>query len=268
MSDQELTEAYLNRFGGIARLYGMDSLKALAKSHFMVIGLGGVGTWTAESLARSGVGELTLIDLDDICVTNTNRQIHALASTIGQSKTATLAQRIREINPEIIVHEVEDFLDKSNIQELINADHHMVVDATDSANVKSALVAYCSAIKKPMVMVGSAGGKSDPRAVTSSDLAKTISDPLLAKVRQQLFRIYKFSRDSKRKFNIEAVFSTEQMVYPQPDGNVCQNKSITQEGVKLDCANGFGSSTMVTGTFGFVLASRAIEKFLKKQKLR
>lgn len=264
--DFELSESYLNRFGGVARLYGISNLKALAQAHFVLIGLGGVGTWAAEAIARSGVGEITLIDMDDICVTNTNRQIHALSSTIGQSKTKILAARLKEINPELVVHEVEDFLELENIRELIREDHDMVVDITDAAYIKAALVAYCSALKKPMVTAGSAGGKIDPRQVTSSDLAKTVSDPLLARVRQLLYRKYNFARDRKRKFHVDAVYSAEQMMYPQPGGEVCQQKSAEQDGVKLDCANGFGSATMVTGTFGFVLAARAIDRFLAKSK--
>lgn len=264
----ELSESYKNRFGGVARLYGESSLVALAQAHFVLIGLGGVGTWAAEAIARTGVGEITLIDMDDICVTNSNRQIHALASTIGQSKTKTLAARLKDINPEIIVHQIEDFLELENLQELIQDNHDLVVDVADAAYIKAALVAYCSAIKKPMVTAGSAGGKIDPRLVTSSDLAKTVSDPLLARVRQLLYRKYKFARDKKRKFHVDAVYSTEQMIFPQPDGEVCQQKSATQDGVKLDCANGFGSATMVTGTFGFVLAARAIDKYLAKYKQR
>lgn len=262
---QQLTDGYRQRFGGIARLFGDKALSALACGHFAVVGLGGVGTWVAEALARSGVGELTLIEMDEVCVTNTNRQLHALASTIGQSKNETLAARLRDINPEIIVHCVEDFLDTANIRQYIGNQYDVVVDAMDSAHIKAGLVAYCSAIKLRLVTVGSSGGKRDPRRIEITDLAHTQGDPMLAKVRNQLFRRYKFARDDKRKFRVDAVFSGEQMVYPKPDGSVCMDKKFLTEGVKLDCAGGFGSSVMVTGSFGFAAANQAIERYLQKQ---
>lgn len=149
-----LSEEYRQRFGGVGRLYGSPALEALAQAHIAVIGLGGVGSWTAEALARSGVGELTLIEMDDICITNTNRQVHALASHIGRSKNQAVAARLRDINPEIRIHCVEDFLDTKNLTTLIGPQHHVVVDAMDAAITKSALVAYCSARKIRLVIVG------------------------------------------------------------------------------------------------------------------
>ena len=262
-----LPEPYQLRFSGIARLYGMPALKALSQAHFVVVGLGGVGSWVVEALARTGVGEMTIIDMDDICVTNINRQLPALSSTVGELKTESLAARVRDINPDIKLHIIDDFLDKPNIREYIQPTQHMVIDCIDVANIKSGLVAYCSARKISMVTVGSAGGKTDPRQVTSSDLARTTADPMLSKVRQQLFRFYNFSREANRKFRIEAVYSTEQAVFPKPDGSVCQQKSALDDGVKLDCTTGFGSATMLTGTMGFVAAERAVIKFLRKQGL-
>jgi len=263
-----LTDTYQHRFGGIARLYGQAALEALAKAHFVVIGMGGVGTWAAEALVRSGIGELTIIELDDVCVTNTNRQLHAMQSTVGQQKNSVMASRLLDINPELNLHVVHDFLSKKNLGELIHKDHHVVIDAIDSTNVKASLIAYCSAIKVRLITVGSSGGKSDPRLVLSDDLGRTLSDPMLAKVRNQLFRHHNFSRDPGRKFRIDAVFSTEQMVYPKPDGTVCMDKKGLNQGVKLDCAGGFGSSVMVTGTFGFVAANKGIERYLQKLGLR
>jgi len=262
----ELSSVYLQRFGGIARLYGQDALSALHKAHFAVIGLGGVGTWVAEALARSGVGELTLIELDEVCVTNTNRQLHALSSTIGQSKNQVLSTRLKEINPEIIIHSVEDFLDRDNMKNLIGKHHHVVIDAMDAAHIKAALVAYCLAIKVRLITMGSSGGKRNPQLITVDDLGRSISDPMLAKVRTQLYRHHNFTRDKNRKFRVDAVYSTEQMAYPQPDGSVCMNKQALADGVKLDCAGGFGSSVMVTGTFGFMAATRAIERYLDKYR--
>ena len=252
------------RFGGVGRLYGEKGLEALSKAHMVIVGLGGVGSWAAEALARSGVGNITLIDLDEVCVTNANRQLHALQSTVGQLKARVIAERLISINPELNVHCIEDFLTKNNMRDLVNTHHDAVIDAMDSVHTKSALVAYCSAIKVRLITVGSSGGKTRPTDIRVSDLGRTESDPMLAKIRSQLYRHYKFSRDPGRKFRIDAVYSSEQMVYPKPDGSVCMDKSVLQDGVKLDCAGGFGSSVMVTGTFGFIAASRAIERYLEK----
>lgn len=263
-----LSEEYRQRFGGVGRLYGEAALAALAQAHFVVIGLGGVGTWAAEALARSGVGELTLIEMDEVCITNTNRQSHALASQVGRSKNQVIAERLRDINPEIHIHCIEDFLDSNNLKIFIGPQHHVVVDAMDAAITKGALVAYCSARKIRLVTVGSSGGKSDPTRVQVADLARTEGDPLLAKIRSQLYRHHGFARDTHRKFRVDAVFSPEQMVYPKPDGSVCMEKQALMDGIKLDCAGGFGSSVMVTGSFGFAAAARAIERYLQNIQTR
>ncbi|WP_086933523.1 tRNA cyclic N6-threonylcarbamoyladenosine(37) synthase TcdA [Agarilytica rhodophyticola] len=259
-----LTQNYLERFGGIARLYGEKALVALHKAHFVVVGLGGVGTWTAEALARTGIGTLTLIELDDVCVTNTNRQIHATASNIGRPKNHVIAERLKDINPEICIHQVDNFLHKNNIKDIIKPQHDIVIDATDAAHMKATLVAYCSAIKIRLILCGSSGGKLSPEAITVEDLGRTISDPMLSKVRRHLYRHHNFSRDKNRKFRVDAVYSTEQMIYPKPDGSVSMDKQTLQQGVKLDCAGGFGSAVMVTGTFGFLAASKGIERYLDK----
>ena len=264
--NSQLTDDYLLRFSGIARLYGRPALEALAAAHFVVVGLGGVGSWTAEALARSGVATISLIDMDELCISNINRQLPALTSTVAELKSESLAARLRDINPEITVHCIDAFLAKDNIRELIVPEQDMVIDCIDAASVKSALIDYCSARKIGLVTVGSAGGKADPRCVTSNDLNRTSADPMLAKVRQQLYRWYNFSRDPGRKFRIEAVYSTEQAVFPKPDGSVCQQKSALEGEVKLDCSAGFGSATMLTGTMGFVAAERAIQRFLMRQQ--
>lgn len=255
---------YLQRFGGVARLYGDAALAALSKAHMAIIGLGGVGTWAAEALVRSGVGEITLIELDDICVTNTNRQSHTLQSTVGQTKNRVISARLRDINPDLVLHSIEDFILKSNIAELIGKQHHVVIDATDATHIKAALIAYCSAVKVRLIVCGSSGGKRDPQLITVADLANTRSDPMLAKIRTQLFRHHNFARDTRRKFRVDAVYSTEQMVYPKPDGTVNMDKHVMQQGIRLDCAAGIGSSLMVTGCFGFMAAAKAIERYLEK----
>lgn len=259
------SNAYLQRFASLGRLYGARSLPLLQEAHFLVVGIGGVGTWAAEALARCGIGHITLADLDDICITNTNRQTHALQSTIGQSKTTAMAQRLRDINPEIVVTEIEDFIDPQNVGEHIDQRFHAVLDCSDTAHSKTAIIAHCRYHKQIVVTVGSAGGKRDPRLITSHDLNKTVNDPLLAKVRSQLRRFHNYSRNTKRSFSVEAIYSTEHMVYPNASGEICHTKQFTEDaGTSMDCSGGFGSSVMITGNFGFLAANRAIEKYLKK----
>ncbi|WP_018981656.1 tRNA cyclic N6-threonylcarbamoyladenosine(37) synthase TcdA [Salinimonas chungwhensis] len=248
------------RFGGIQRLYGEASAKRLAQSHVAVIGIGGVGSWSAEALARSGIGEITLIDLDDVCVTNINRQIHALDETVGQPKVEIMAQRICSINPAVRVHAVEDFVTPDNVRGYIHDGFTAVIEATDSIQAKAAILYSCKRQKIPVVTVGGAGGQIDPTQITCADLARTIQDPLAAKLRSVLRRDYGFSKNTKRRFGIECVFSTEQLRYPQPDGSVCFNKSVMENGTRLDCSGGFGAATTVTATFGMVAASRIINK--------
>ena len=260
-----MSEAYALRFGGAARLYGQKALQRLQQAHFAVIGLGGVGSWSAEALARSGVGKITLIDMDEVCITNTNRQIHALSSTTGNAKIEVLAERLKAINPEIQLTLHEEFIDKTNIQSLITKELDVVIDAIDAAYIKAALIAYCSAIKLRLISCGSSGGKLDPTKIEITDLAFTQSDPIFAKIRTALYKQYNFSRDKKRKFRVDAVYSKEQMIYPKPDGSICTRKQTLEAGVKLDCTGGFGSSTMVTGSFGFIAAARAIERYIAGQ---
>lgn len=257
-----LSDNYLQRYGGVARLYGSAALSKLAQAKFTVIGLGGVGSWAAEALARTGVGNLTLIELDDICITNSNRQSHALQGAIGKSKLNQISERLKQINPEITLHEHHDFLTLQNIPELIKPSQHAVIDAIDSVRVKAGLAAYCSALKMRLIMCGSSGGKRDPQKIMVADLSNTKCDRMLAKIRGELYRRYHFSRDSKRRFRIDAIYSEEQMHYPKPDGSVSMEKSIQLDSHKLDCASGYGSSVMVTSTFAMLAASRAVERYL------
>lgn len=259
------SDAWFQRFGGIARLYGEAALLRFARAHVVVVGIGGVGTWVAEALARSGVGEISLIDMDDICITNTNRQLHALQSTIGQQKIEVMAARLLDINPELKVNAVDEFLETDNLSQLIPPTADAVIDAIDAAHVKAALISHCKRHKQIILTVGSAGGKLDPRLITSGDLSRTTNDPLLAKTRNTLRRQYNFSRNTKRVFSVEAVYSSEQMTYPSADGSTCQSKSGLEAGTRLDCSGGFGAVTMVTASFGFVAVSRTLERILQKQ---
>ncbi|MHB0852673.1 tRNA cyclic N6-threonylcarbamoyladenosine(37) synthase TcdA [Stutzerimonas nitrititolerans] len=250
------------RFGGIARLYGRAGLEQLAAAHVAVVGIGGVGSWAAEALARSGVGEISLFDLDDVCITNTNRQIHALEGAVGKPKVDEMAARIRAINPACVVHAVADFVTRETMAEYITEQLDCVIDCIDSVPAKAALIAWCKRRKIQIIATGGAGGQVDPTQIQVTDLNKTFNDPLAAKVRSLLRREYNFSRTPGRTYSVPCVFSTEQLRYPKPDGGVCQSKSFVGEGVKLDCAGGFGAAMMVTASFGMVAAARAVDKLV------
>ena len=253
------------RFGGIKRLYGHQQFDWLQQAHFCVIGIGGVGSWAAEALARTGVGQLTLIDLDDICATNVNRQIHALTGTIGDAKVDAMKARCELINPDIKVNVIDDFITLDNIREHIQGFDY-VIDCIDAVKEKAALIAHCKRVKLPVITTGGAGGQTDPSQISFGDVAKATHDPLLAKVRYILRKQYNFSSNPKRKFNVDCVYSTEQLVYPTSDGEVCQAKQGADGSMNMDCNNGFGSATMVTGSFGFFVAAKAIRKYLDKKQ--
>lgn len=252
------------RFGGIARLYGERALERFRAAHVCVVGVGGVGSWIVEALARSAVGRLTLIDLDNVAESNINRQIQALSTTVGMPKIEALKQRIALINPYCEVELVEDFIDPDNIPEMIGTDRpgaarfDYVVDAIDSVKAKAALIAYCSEHKLPLIVIGGAGGQLDPTKIEVRDLARTEQEPLLKKVRKILRARYGFARGEKNKYHIDAVFSMEPLRYPQSgDGDACEVDANSITG--LNCA-GFGSSMVVTATFGMVAAGHLLRK--------
>lgn len=217
-----------------------------------------------EALARTGIGTITLIDMDDVCVTNTNRQLHALSENIGQPKVEVMKSRILQINPECQVNIVDDFVSATNLTELISMQFDYVIDAIDSIRPKAALLAYCRRYKIPIVTTGGAGGQIDPTQIQVKDLAKTIHDPLAAKLRERLKTDFKIVKNSKGKLGIDCVFSTEQLVYPQSDGTVCTNKSNAEGTMRMDCAASFGAATMVTASFGFVAVSHVLKKLQRK----
>ncbi|MBK5144616.1 tRNA cyclic N6-threonylcarbamoyladenosine(37) synthase TcdA [Budviciaceae bacterium BWR-B9] len=258
------SDAYLQRFSGVARLYGQSALTLFSQARVCVIGIGGVGSWAAEALARSGIGHITLIDMDDVCVTNTNRQIHALRQTVGQPKSEVMARRIAEINPECEVTCIDDFITADNVAEYLTKQFDYVIDAIDSVRPKAALLAYCRRNKIPVVTTGGAGGQIDPTQIQVVDLAKTIQDPLAAKLRERLKSDFGVVKNGKGKLGIDCVFSTEQLVYPQADGSVCGVKSTAEGPKRMDCASGFGAITMVTASFGFVAVSHALKKMLAR----
>lgn len=262
-----MNDDYAFRFGGLRRLYGTRAAEAFRHAHVVVVGVGGVGSWTVEALARSGIGKLTLIDLDDVCVSNVNRQLHALDGTIGRPKVEVLAERCRAIHPGIVVEAVTAFVTPANLATRLpsNADH--VVDAIDSVAPKAALIAWCKRNKVPVTVTGAAGGQTDPTRIQIADLSRTEHDPLLAKVRARLRRDYGFSRNPKRRFSVECVYSDEQLVYPGSDGEVCFTKPGQGESTRLDCASGFGAATFVTGSFGFAAAARVMARLAKRASL-
>ena len=250
-----MTEDYLNRFGGIARLYGIASLERFSKAHVMVIGLGGVGSWTIEALARSGVGQFTLIDLDDLCVTNTNRQIHATTETIGQSKAIVLAKRILQINPDARCTVEQTFYSEKNSEDLLSTTPNAVVDAIDSVRAKCHLLATCHEKNIPVIASGAAGGRIDASQIRLDDLSRTFGDALLLSVRKRLRSEYRFPKAEKKapKFKIPAVFSPESPKFPTCDGNTSTTRPEEMPG-GIKCDSGYGAATHLTATFGNLLA--------------
>jgi tRNA A37 threonylcarbamoyladenosine dehydratase len=253
------------RFSGLVRLYTNVGLTRLQNANIAVVGIGGVGSWSAEALARTAVGNITLIDLDDIALSNVNRQIHALSSTTEGSKVEVMKQRILDINPQCKVTAIEDFVTTETLQNYITTSFDVVIDAVDSVKAKAAMIAFCKRNKVKIITVGGAGGQIDPLKVTCNDLAKTIQDPLAAKLRSDLRRFYNFSKNPKRNFGVECVYSTEQLRYPQADGSVSFEKNQQQGTGKMDCATGFGAFVGVTATFGLVAATRAIQYIVERK---
>lgn len=248
---------FARRFGGIARLYGERALERFRTAHVCVIGVGGVGSWVVEALARSAIGRLTLIDLDNVAESNINRQIQALSSTIGLPKIEALKRRIAEINPFCEVTLVEDFIDRDNLDTMIGTDRFdYVIDAIDSVKAKAALIAHCSKHGIPLLTSGGAGGQLDPTRVEVRDLGRTEQEPLLKKVRKILRAHYGFAKGEKNKYHIDAVFSTEPLRYPD-SGDACAVDANSVTG--LNCA-GFGSGMVVTATFGMVAAGHVLRR--------
>ena len=245
------------RFGGIARLYGERALERFRAAHVCVVGVGGVGSWIVEALARSAVGRLTLIDLDNVAESNINRQIQALSTTIGMPKIEALKQRIALINPYCEVELIEDFIDPDNIPQMVApGKYDYVFDAIDSVKAKAALIAHCRDHALPLIVIGGAGGQTDPTKIEVRDLARTEQEPLLKKVRKILRAQYGFAKGEKNKYHIDAVFSMEPLRYPEA-GDACAIDANSVTG--LNCA-GFGSSMVVTATFGMVAAGHMLRK--------
>jgi len=247
------------RFGGVARLYGEAGLARFARARVGVIGLGGVGTWAAEALARSGVGRLRLIDLDHVSESNTNRQIHALETEFGKAKVVAMAERIALINPQAQIEAIEEFVTAGNVPHLLDG-LDIVIDCIDQVPAKAALVARARITGLPVVTCGGAGGRKDPLRIRRADLARTHGDPLLAALRQRLRQEYGFSPARGKVaplFGVAAIFSDEQLQWPHLAVPSPQADAAVP-GSPLACG-GYGSAVTVTATMGFAAAACALE---------
>ena len=259
--------SWQERFSGIDRLYGRGALERFAASRVAVVGLGGVGSWAVEALARSGVGALTLIDADDLCVSNTNRQLPALEGQYGRGKAEAMAERCRAINPQVEVRAVASFLTPANMEALLGERFDVVLDACDSFRSKVEAIAWCRRRKQPIVTVGSAGGRIDPTLVRVRDLSKTEHDAMLALIRRKLRGEFNFPKGPKRYFGVPAIYSLENVRYPQADGTVCglRPQLGADAALKLDCGAGLGAATHITGAFAFAAVGKILEMLLKQR---
>lgn len=253
------------RFGGLQRLYGTSVTSTLTQAHVLVAGLGGVGSWCAEALARTGVGRLTLIDLDHIAESNINRQVHALSHTMGQAKVTAMAERLQAINPAIELHLVDDFVTPENAPALLASHPNVVLDCTDDVPAKTALVCHATAMGLPLLVCGAAGGKYDPLSLQRGDLAQAQYDALLSRLRQQLRRHHGFPKGNAKagkgqrspKMGVQALWFAQETRLPEA---WLQDSSDPLQG--LSCA-GYGSAVAMTATMGLVAADYAVQCLLK-----
>ena len=250
-------QQYDARFSGMRRLFGDVGQDRLRRAHVCVIGLGGVGSWAVEALARSGLGELTLVDLDDVCVSNVNRQLHALDGELGKPKVEVLERRVRAINPDCSLHPLHAFFLKSNAADILQVRYDYVLDAIDSPARKCLLIALCRERAIPVITTGASAGRRDPTALEVVDLAFSSHDRLLQEVRKKLRTRHGFPRGD-HPFGVECVVSREPVAYPGKDGSVCAAPEPGAD-LRLDCESGFGTAGFVTGTFGLVAASRVVQ---------
>jgi tRNA A37 threonylcarbamoyladenosine dehydratase len=254
---------YEARFGGIQRLFGVTGQERLARAHVGVVGIGGVGSWAVEALARSGVGALTLVDLDDVCISNVNRQLHAVTGEFGKPKVTAMTERVRLIHPDCQVRELQMLFTASTADEILSARFDAMLDAIDSPSMKALLIAKCRAAGIPVITTGGAGGRCNPALIRVEDLARTTHDGLLHNVRKLLRAEHGFPRDTKTEFGVRCVFSPEQQVFPTADGSVCAAPEPGSN-LRLDCRSGYGTATFVTGAFGFAAAAEVVKLVVEK----
>ncbi|WP_411826515.1 ThiF family adenylyltransferase [Luteolibacter sp. AS25] len=264
-----LSEDTKDRFGGVARLYGERVLARLVAARVVVVGIGGVGSWTVEALARSGVGKIRMVDLDEICVTNVNRQLHAMDGQIGRQKTAAMAERVRLINPGCELEVIEGFFTERSVEEVLGGEIDGVVDAIDSMQHKALLLAECRRRGIPVVTCGGAGGKRDATRIIVRDLAFSGKDALLHGLRKKLRKEHGFPKvemgQKPDEMGIAAVFSDEPPIYPGADGEVSCERPEGAD-VRLNCASGYGTAAHMTGAFGLAAAGAMLD--LLEQDLR
>jgi tRNA A37 threonylcarbamoyladenosine dehydratase len=251
---------YDQRFSGIGRLVGRQGLARLQAAHVCVVGLGGVGSWAVEALARSGIGALTLIDLDDVCVTNINRQLPALTDTVGRPKAEVLAERIRGINPLCRVEPLPEFFTAATADRLLAPAYGFVIDAIDRMSNKALLIAAAHERSRRVLTVGGAGGRRDPTQIRTGDLGDASGDELLRQVRKKLRRDHGFgagTQTQKMHWGIRCVWSGEPQVFPRPDGS-CGPEPEEGTSHAMNCDSGFGTGVFVTGAFGLAAAAEVV----------
>ncbi len=267
-----MESTYHQRFGGIARLYGNAGLDRLRTAHVCIIGVGGVGSWIVEALARSGIGALTLIDMDDVCITNINRQLPALDDTLGLPKVRVLAERVGLINPECRVNQVLEFITPGNVERHMAAGFTYVIDAVDRMSIKTAIIAACHAKNMPMITLGSAGGRRDPTQIRVTDLGLSGNDLLLQQVRRKLRKDHGWAKSDDGRaqlMGVPCVFTKEHPIFPWADGS-CSMKPEpgADTGLSLDCAAGFGAATHVTGAFAFAAVGEVLRGIVERAAIQ
>jgi tRNA A37 threonylcarbamoyladenosine dehydratase len=255
---------YDARFGGVGRLFGLKGLDRIKQSKILVIGIGGVGSWVAESLARTGIGAMTLVDLDDVCVTNINRQVHAMSSTVGMFKIDVMKKRIHDIHPLCLVDTKQCFFSPKNLENIFDKEYDFVIDACDDFTNKCYLIDHCRKKSIPLVVMGGAGGKIDPLQIKVTDMASSSNDRLLARLRKKLRQDFFFPLENQGDFGIWAVWSHERAVYPTADG--CLTYTPPGMAKKMDCEEGFGSASFVTGAFAFAATSLVLKNITMELK--
>ncbi len=249
-----LDDSHDRRFGGLDRLYGEGSRIALHRSRVAVVGVGGVGSWAVEALARSGIGNITLIDFDHVAVSNVNRQIQALSSTLGEAKVLALQTRIRDINPDCRVNAIDDFLTVENLKQLVPAGgFDAVIDACDEAKVKAALIVHARFNKIPLVVCGAAGGKSNPLNLRQDDLGRVTHDALLSRIRNMLRKDFNIQPRKNGKFGVACVYLEE----PSKRSTACSASDLS--------CSGYGSSVMVTASMGLAAAAWCMDRIVAQQ---
>jgi tRNA threonylcarbamoyladenosine dehydratase len=253
---------YQARFGGMGRLFGNAGLDRLRQAHVCVIGVGGVGSWAVEALARSGIGALTLVDADDVCTTNINRQLPALTETVGRPKVQVLSDRVAAIAPMCNVEAVADFYTKSNAQALLATNFTFVIDAVDRMSTKAHIIHSCRERALSVLTCGAAGGRRDGTQARVVDLGLAGQDELLRQVRRKLRRDHGWEHGNDRHadvMGVPCVFSPEKPIYPRGDGS-CSAEPEPGASLRMDCASGFGAATFVTGVFGFLAAGEVVQR--------